>query len=701
MGYHSKWDLNYLKIKLKDLKIIIVLFAILYGFTFLLVALNLDYFSAYFLVHLGLLWAPIIYILISILPLFIVSLCLFVVQYTISIFLRSDLKKEIFSRKISKYFKIMGDAISNSDSNSSYFSMKRIYKFFWNRKFSILIFNFLLISILTKDYRLMPVAILFFQIIVLPCSLILYYYFLFIQMRQKHYNFLFGFLFITFCSFIVFANIFTFINTLTEKNSLKLIYLEIMMAFFITSIITSFFPMLKPKRNFGKRKATILVRILDKLSYKVFILLFIFIYIIIVIDSNRSFKIAFSLGFCLLILLIFKLAIEIGFGIRMERYRDTSHSDIEKVIESDKRAGVLYLRPFYQESNTFFLGPMDEIKKYATYTKTLYPEFMKRIEGVTFEQYFYREIDNNIGPFLALGSPEDFIQPEGASRKYADDENWQDNFKEISRQAAFILTEVSKSDNLKWELDWIKKSSLQEKLFVITRPKGIVYEDIEIDFLFHIFGVLIRTIKGTEISWKSYANELHKLDYFLSYTNPGNGAVITFDNDGKSKILTTNARKPSEYIMAIQKWRLERKILGSFNYQNCGVCDEEFIADSSNEIEEQPVCSSCIKKRNEKEAIETYNKAIEKNPKCIEALYNKGLFLENLGMDYDAIEMYEKIIEIDRNFIDAWNQKGNLLLKIGNYREAVETYDGSIEIDPTNSTILNNKQFALTKINEK
>lgn len=42
--------------------------------------------------------------------------------------------------------------------------------------------------------------------------------------------------------------------------------------------------------------------------------------------------------------------------------------------------------------------------------------------AVPFEQYFHGSIEISLGPFVALGSPEDYVPPHGAVRHYATDE---------------------------------------------------------------------------------------------------------------------------------------------------------------------------------------------------------------------------------------------------------------------------------------
>jgi hypothetical protein len=206
----------------------------------------------------------------------------------------------------------------------------------------------------------------------------------------------------------------------------------------------------------------------------------------------------------------------------------------------DNRPPVLYLRAFNQESDYFGgNGNGYEI-----------------INVNTFEQFFSNDISTKFGPFIALGSPEDYVPPEGAFRMYADDKDWMEHFKYFSQRSACILVGVGKSDNLKWELEWLKKNELQQKLIVITPPTPLLHSSYE-----YFIIKIMRKIRGTDLSWTGFADELHNMGYFLSFTNPGPGSVLTFDVENRGILLTTDAETPTDFIAPIKEWIKDRKYL--------------------------------------------------------------------------------------------------------------------------------------------
>jgi len=80
-----------------------------------------------------------------------------------------------------------------------------------------------------------------------------------------------------------------------------------------------------------------------------------------------------------------------------------------------------------------------------------------------------------------------------------------------------------------------------------------------------------------------------------------------------------------------------------------------------------------------KEAIELLDKAIEKKPKNIYALINRGVN-KSLINDYKgAIDDYNKIIEIDRNNTLAYLNRGKNKARLCEYKEAIEDYNKAIK----------------------
>ena len=163
---------------------------------------------------------------------------------------------------------------------------------------------------------------------------------------------------------------------------------------------------------------------------------------------------------------------------------------------------------------------------------------------ITFEQYVGPTIRREIGPFVALGSPEDYLPPFGAARKYAEDAMWQEDFERLLTTTAAILAEVGDSQNLKWEFSRIRAHGLQERLFLVTRHASMFGGSVR----FRLSRRIERWMGVASVSWAEFSSALAGLGYRLASESPGAGAVITFDADGAGRVLVANADLPDDFV---------------------------------------------------------------------------------------------------------------------------------------------------------
>ncbi len=82
-------------------------------------------------------------------------------------------------------------------------------------------------------------------------------------------------------------------------------------------------------------------------------------------------------------------------------------------------------------------------------------------------------------------------------------------------------------------------------------------------------------------------------------------------------------------------------------------------------------------------ALDYYNSALSIRPNSVEALYDKAIFMQDHGMIADALSTYDKIIEINPRLELPWFNKGYIhLVETANYNEALVMFDKAIEINP-------------------
>lgn len=82
-------------------------------------------------------------------------------------------------------------------------------------------------------------------------------------------------------------------------------------------------------------------------------------------------------------------------------------------------------------------------------------------------------------------------------------------------------------------------------------------------------------------------------------------------------------------------------------------------------------------------ALDYLNNALKVNPSSIEALYAKGLFLQNTGEPRKALLAYDQIIGINKEYFDAYYNKGYVYLELLNkYDSAAAEFTKVLEFGP-------------------
>ncbi len=96
------------------------------------------------------------------------------------------------------------------------------------------------------------------------------------------------------------------------------------------------------------------------------------------------------------------------------------------------------------------------------------------------------------------------------------------------------------------------------------------------------------------------------------------------------------------------------------------------------------------------EAIEAYNTAIEIDPNSPSAWINKGISFSLQKKHEEAIKAYDEAIKINKYEFSAWVNKGASFAELKRYNEAIEAYDKAIVINPNESELWNNKGASLS-----
>jgi hypothetical protein len=213
---------------------------------------------------------------------------------------------------------------------------------------------------------------------------------------------------------------------------------------------------------------------------------------------------------------------------------------LEHLLASDGRAPVIYMRAFEREREAFVWGDKHRYERY----KIGFVRSRQLKVGISLEEYLATGIGKHVGPFVALGSPQDFLSPFGAARTYAKDATWKEEFKRLVKTSAAILAEAEGTDHVRWEFELIRRENLHTRLCIVTRH-----------FTSPMAGRLWRQIQQVrglgETPWAEFSAALAPLGYVLG-EYPGPGSVMSFDVEGRAIVLALGVDLPWDYISAIR-----------------------------------------------------------------------------------------------------------------------------------------------------
>lgn len=251
----------------------------------------------------------------------------------------------------------------------------------------------------------------------------------------------------------------------------------------------------------------------------------------------------------------------------------------------------LYLRAFNQESQFFVIGPKSQYGSYASGWAATVATADQNV-GVTFEGYFGPLLSRSVGRFVALGSPQDYIAPQGAERMYAKDADWMRHLEALASRAVCVVVEVGESANLRWEFEHLKATGQQDKLFVFTRPRAAPGTRLA-----HAYWELLSRVKGVaKTTWTRFAAELSSMGYAPG-EDPGAGAVLTFDTQGRAVLLTSEAATPDEFIEPIERWIRRRERIGRCIVSSCADCGSRTFDWPTDPPAASVACTECVRRR--------------------------------------------------------------------------------------------------------
>src|SRR5262249_3418517 len=200
----------------------------------------------------------------------------------------------------------------------------------------------------------------------------------------------------------------------------------------------------------------------------------------------------------------------------------TRKKSADHLLEYDQRPPIVFLRSFQDDRRKIRMARRND--------KPVLVGFEDALSG-----FFFR-----IGPFIALGSRQDFIPRLGAARTYKDDSVWQDKAKRWMKDATWIVYLLGSTESLKWEIEQITLDALVEKTIFLFPP--------------NVGASAARLGKRRLQSWSNFLqafanNELHEA---LAGFDESNAIAMWIGPDRRIFVVRGHGEFSQEYELALR-----------------------------------------------------------------------------------------------------------------------------------------------------
>jgi len=131
----------------------------------------------------------------------------------------------------------------------------------------------------------------------------------------------------------------------------------------------------------------------------------------------------------------------------------------ERVLAEDKRAPIVFLRPF----------DVDDSESDRSWSSRVRASPWERY--ITHEQRLARTL-RKVGPLVAVGDPTEELPLLGAARVYVSDDGWQATVDEWTARACVVLLQTGESEGLAWEVQHVAALGTPERVILSLPPAG-------------------------------------------------------------------------------------------------------------------------------------------------------------------------------------------------------------------------------------
>lgn len=163
-----------------------------------------------------------------------------------------------------------------------------------------------------------------------------------------------------------------------------------------------------------------------------------------------------------------------------------------------------------------------------------HPNYWRSSSGgnvLTLGELLQADVERLIGPFIALGDPDDYLPAPGPAKVYRAHDKWRDALAAIVTEGQAIIVVEGITEGLTWELSYLRRSVPPEKVFLITHPFA----------------------RRTSQIWEETRSIARMAEIELPSLDPGPGAVLAFDQTWMASPIVTGAKTGIEYVSEIKK----------------------------------------------------------------------------------------------------------------------------------------------------
>ena len=161
----------------------------------------------------------------------------------------------------------------------------------------------------------------------------------------------------------------------------------------------------------------------------------------------------------------------------LKRGKQMGAESAQALLAEDNRPPVVYLRSF-QDDSVAAEGTLSALPV-GILGGGLMGGMVAALDlagGIITEEEQLAEALKDVGPFVAVGKPDEKLPQLGASRMYLQDSEWRDKVRDLMSRASLVVLRAGKTDGLWWEVQTATKIVRPEKIIFLLPYKREQYD---------------------------------------------------------------------------------------------------------------------------------------------------------------------------------------------------------------------------------